>query len=74
MKCSFTLEKALKATGRMSYRHQTWQRTVQLSLSKYRQLQSLSSIEMRIGAIESRTGAVEITLVDTDYPVISYIL
>lgn len=62
MKCSFTLERAPKATGRISYRHQTWQRTTQISLSKYHQLQSLSSIE-RIGAIENRRGAVEMTII-----------
>lgn len=63
MKCSFTVERALKPTGRMSYRHQTWQRTTQISLSKYHQLQSLSSVERRIGVIENRTGAVEMTIV-----------
>lgn len=32
-------------------------------LAKYHQLLSLSSVEMRIGAIENSTGAVEVTIV-----------
>lgn len=68
MKCSFTVVKALKTIGNMSYIHQTWQRTTQLSVV----LKNITNCRAcltfkKTGAIEMRMLVVSVAIILSRY-------